>query len=155
MIQNALLVFLLLVAVSAQAETGLKPVHPDEPADHTCEQRFSIENALERLGQIRSALDSFRKMTDWSQGQIGREKLEEIGHTEWEIQHLGFENWAGSVEGALYRSDYLIKKLRYELALEKVTSGRLEKTELEPLERDYRRAEQDFNRFWEAFAVAD
>ena len=155
MIKNALLVFLLLVAVPAQAETGLKPVHPDEPADHTCEQRFSIENALERLGQIRSALNSFRKMTEWSQGQNGREKLEEIGHTEWETQHLGFENWAGSIEGALYRSHYLITKLRYELALEKVKSGRMEKAELEPVKQDYRRAEQDFKRFWEAFSVAD
>lgn len=97
-----IIIFLLFFSVSVSAELNLKPVNPNESVDYTFNKRLSFENSLNRIKQIESALDSFRKLTDVSKDKISIEEFNTIGNTEWESQNLGFPNWTKAIEGTLY-----------------------------------------------------
>ena len=155
MLRRIVLLCFVFVSLPAHAELNLKPVHPDEDADYTFNQRFSVQDSLSTLNQINSALESFRKLTELSVGKIPEEKLKEIGNTGWEIQNLGFMNWGGAIKGTLYKQDYLIKKLEYELALEKAKNGKTNKDELLTAEKAFNEAEKKFQAFWNSFSIGD
>jgi hypothetical protein len=146
---------LIALAVPAYGETGLKPVHPDESADYTFNERLSVNNSLESLAAVKSALASFRKLTAAATGKIPRERLAEIGNTGWEIQNLGFVNYVETIKGTLLKQDYLIKKLRYELAQQKSKSGEITGKDLLEAKGEFEKAEKQFQGFWNTFGVAD
>ncbi|EDX78577.1 hypothetical protein MC7420_7230 [Coleofasciculus chthonoplastes PCC 7420] len=139
----------------SQDSPSLSPIHPDESIDDTLNERFSLSNSLERIQQIRNALSSFQQLTETSQPILGDRKMAEIGHTDWETQHLGFPNWVGSVEGTLKKQAYQIAKLEFELAQKQFQDGEITQAALDQKEANYRRAEQDFQAFWNSFNIAD
>jgi len=139
----------------SQNNSSLSPVHPDEPVDYTLNERFSLFNSLERIQQLKNALSSFQQLTEASRPMLGDRKIAEIGHTDWETQHLGFPNWLGSVEGTLKKQAYQIAKLEFELAQEQYQDGEISQAVLEQKEASYRRAQQDFQAFWNSFRIVD
>jgi hypothetical protein len=155
MLRIILLMALFVISIPANAEISLKPIHPDEPTEYTYNKRFSTENSLECLSRIRSALESFRKLTEATDAKIAMGVLTNVGNTGWETQNLGFMNWPGTIEGTLYKNEYIIRKLEYELTMEKVKSGQLINSDLEKAEKDYKQAEQNFIIFWNSFGIGD
>jgi len=153
--------FLLLISLTlamsfpVYAELDLKPVNPDEDAEYTYNQRFSKENALQRLEQIESALQSFTQLTDVSRKLISKEELKKIGNTSGEIQSLGFMNWPGAIKGTILKQDYLIAKLRYDLAQKRLKLGEINKGEVLAAQKEYEKAERVFQTYWNSFGVGD
>jgi len=123
----------------SQNNSSLSPVHPDEPIDYTLNERFSLSNSLERIQQIKQALSTY--LTETSQP---------IGDRE-----MAFHNWVGSVEGTLKKQAYQIAKLEFELAQEQYQDGEISQAVLDQKKASYRRAEQDFQAFWNSFNIAD
>lgn len=153
------LIWMSIILVSsmglAYAQLNLRPVHSDESAHQTFEQRFSLNQALSSLEIIRDSLLSFQKLTEEVQGKVSKEKLNEIGHTDWEMQNLGFRNHPKSIEGALRRQDCQIKKLQYQLAEARNKEGMKNSIELLEAKKAYQQAEKDFQEFWENFRISD
>lgn len=112
-------------------EAALKPVHPDEPAETTFKQRFSLDNALARVGQIRES------STATGEGA------------------MAMSNWTGAIEGTLMKQDYLAKKADFELAKYQFRDKEIAKEEYDKREAAFRKAEADFKTFWEDFGISD
>ena len=146
-----------IVAISfpAYGTEDLKPVHPDESPDYTYNERFSSKSSLESLSIIKSALDSFKRLTEASSGKIPKKTMAKIGNTDWEMQNLGFTNHVGTVKGTILKQEYLIKKLTYELAQKKAKSGEISQAELSTIKTDYEKAEKQFRYFWKSFHIED
>jgi len=138
-----------------QEYLSLSPVSPDEPAEDTLNERFSVENSLERIAQIRDALSSFSNLTEKSKATLGESATAQVGNTDWETQNLGFPNWVGSVEGTIRKQDYQNKQLELELARKQYEDGEITKAVLDEKAASYQRAEQEFQDFWNSFNVAD
>lgn len=147
--------FLVSIALPILGQLKLKDVPPGEPADHTLNKRFSLENSLRRIKQISGALESFRVLTEKTRGKLSKEEISKIENTDWETQNLGFGNWIGAVEGTLRKQDYQIKKLKFELAKEKYEAGKVKKEELQEKEMCYKKAESEFQKFWDSSQIAD
>ena len=132
-----------------------RPVSPDEPLSDTLNQRFSLQNSLSRIQQIKGALESFRRLTATAKAKLGESALRNVGNTDQETQTLGFTNWVGSVEGTLRLQNYQIKKLEFELAQKQFKGGEIPKAALEQKAAAYRQAEKDFQAFLKSFRIAD
>jgi hypothetical protein len=145
---------ILIAALPVSAEPDLKPVHPDEPVEYTF-SRFSFENALECIDTIRYALNGFSELTRICRYIMSEEELSIICYSDWESQYLGFANWCGSVEGALYYDNYRIRELEYEIAMLRAESGEIDASSLESAEAEFQLAESLFVNFRESFSIAD
>ncbi|HEY9748864.1 MAG TPA: hypothetical protein V6C63_09305 [Allocoleopsis sp.] len=132
-----------------------RAVHPDEPAQETLDQRFSVENSLARIQQIDAALTSFRQLTEASQEKLGETEVAQVGNTDWETQNLGFHNWVGAVEGTLLKQNYQIAQLELKLAQQQYAAGKITKTELGQKALNERKAAQALAQFWKSFSIAD
>ena len=152
-----ILIICSIIAISfpAYGDLDLKPMHPDESADYTYNERFSSKRSLESLTTIKSALDSFKKLTEEVANKISKETLTKIGNTSWEMQNLGFVNLVEAVRGTILKQEYLIKKLTYELAQRKSKSGGINQRDLLEIKREYEKAEKQFQEFWNTFGIAD
>jgi hypothetical protein len=148
-------VLVIGLVASAYGELKFRPIHPDEPVEYTYEKRFSLDMALSSLQKIRASLMSFRTLTEETRGKISKQKLKEIGNTDWETQHLGFKNMPGCIEGALRKQDYLIKELRYQLAKERLKQKAIDEKELLNAQRAFEQAERSFQAFWDNFGITD
>lgn len=140
---------------TAHAAQRLSPVHPDETVEYTLEERFSLDDALESVKFIRSALSSFRELTAKCTGKIPRASLRETGNTEAETQNLAFTNIPNSIEGTLRKQDLAIKQLEFDLAAARKELGRVSAEEVKAKREALDKAEQEFRVFWESFSVAD
>lgn len=130
-------------------------VSRDEPLNSTINERFSLDNALTRIQQIRSALSSFRKLTNQSRQTLGASTIQAVGNTDPEIQTLGFYNWTGAVEGTVRKQEYQIKKLEYELAQKQYQDGEISQAELNKKFSEYESAQKSFQAFLRSFNIAD
>jgi hypothetical protein len=110
---------------------SLEPVHPDEPAEHTYNERFSLENALRRVDQIRE-----------SSTATGEARM-------------AMNNWTGAIEGTLMKYDYLAKKADFELAKHQFRDKEITQDQYNEREAAFRKAEADFKAFWEGFGISD
>ncbi|HHY44205.1 MAG TPA: hypothetical protein GX512_00640 [Firmicutes bacterium] len=110
---------------------SLEPVHPDESVDETFNERFSLENALQRVGQI-------------------RESSQATGEAA-----MAMRNWTGAIEGTLLKQDYLLKKADFELAKYRLREGEITQAQFDEIESAFRKAEADFKGFWEGFGISD
>jgi hypothetical protein len=137
------------------ADLQLQKVHPDEPINYTLQQRFSIDNSLERIKQIDGALNSFRALTEKSKPVLGSKAVSKVGNTAPDVQTLGFNNWVGSVEGTLRKQDYQIKKLEYQLAQKNYEDKTISQSELNQKQAAYNKSEKDFQAFVKSFTIAD
>ncbi len=153
---SIVILLMIFIALPVIGQLRLKnDLNPDETVDHTFNKRFSLENSLRRIKQVREALASFCKLTEKSRGKLSEEEMSAIGNTDGERQNMGFHNWVGAIEGTLRKQDYQIKKLELELAREKYKSGRLEEKELKQKEACYKKAEAEFQKFWDSFVIVD
>ena len=151
-----LLITILIIALSSSVIAGLdlKPIHPDESSEYTFEKRFSFDNALISLNNIKESLKSFRDLTD----KIRSKKtinISEVGNTDWETQHLGFSNMVSAIEGTLRKQDYLIQKLQYELISEQKKSTLINEEELSKKCKKFRESEINFQNFWNSQIISD
>jgi hypothetical protein len=137
------------------SDLRLKPVHPDEPVSYTLNERFSVENSMRVLPQIKGALKSFHTLTEKSKSALGEKALSDVGNTDWEVQNLGFANWVSSIEGTIKRQDYQMKKLEFELAKKQYEDKQVAKAVLDQKTASYREAEQEFQKFWNSFNISD
>jgi hypothetical protein len=119
------------------------------------DEEFSLGGGVFSLNIIRESLGSFQKLTAEVAGKIPPEKLKEIGHTDWEMQTLGFSNHPGIVEGALLKQDLLIKQLQWELVQLKVKAGTAGEKDLLEAQNALDVARQAFEKFKSAFRLKD
>jgi hypothetical protein len=143
------------VVSSAKAELKLRPVHPDEPVHYTYENRFLLESSLESLQQVQGYLKSFRDLTEETKTKVSRQKIKEIGNTDWETQNMGFRNFPRSIEGTLRKQDYQIRELRYQLANEMFKQKLIGEKELAERKKAFEEAEKSFQTFWDKFGISD
>lgn len=117
---------------------------------------LGYETACNCLSKMRNSLDSFRELTENLEHSISNEQKTKIGSMDWETQNLGFHNWSNHIEGTLMKQNYLIKKLKYELAKERFESGEeITKNYLSRLKREYESSEQMLADYLNAFHIAD
>jgi hypothetical protein len=149
--------FLALFGLFGLAISGqvAKPVHPDETAEYTYEKRFSCEQALAFLDNVRGALSSFVHLTGEAKKKLPASKVKAVGNTEWDVQTLGFTNWTHAIEGALRRQELELARLRSQLAEERAKSGGATPEEVRDAQRAYQAARQSFQEFWNRFSIAD
>jgi hypothetical protein len=121
------------VSLTPSIEDELQPVHPDEPVSHTFNQRFSLDNALDRIVQI---------------DEIGRP--ETPGETS-----MAFNNAVGAVNGTLLKQEYLLRKAEFDLAKFQHRDGLIDDAQLSEKEAAYNRAVEDFRSFWDSFGISD
>jgi hypothetical protein len=112
-------------------EASLKPVHPDEPVADTFNQRFSLDNALARVDQL--------KETAPTTGEAA----------------MAHSNWLGAVEGTLRKQDYLVKKAEFELAKIQYRDKQISKDVYDQKQSAFKKAESDFVAFWNKFGISD
>ncbi len=110
---------------------SLEPVHPDEPAETTYNERFSLENALTRVDQIRE--------TSTATGEA----------------RMAMNNWTGAIQGTLMKYEYLVKKADFELAKYQLRNKEITQEEYNEREAAFRKAETEFKAFWERFGISD
>ncbi len=147
--------FILAISFPAYAELDLKPVHPDESAEETFNHRFSIQSALQSLDGIESALKSFADLTEAARSKFSKEKLKAIGNTDADVQVLGFMNWPGTIKGTILKQEYMVKKLNYELTQKKLKLGEANNQEVAASQKEFKKAEQNFETFWNSFGIGD
>jgi uncharacterized protein with von Willebrand factor type A (vWA) domain len=133
----------------------LQPVHPDESVETTLHDRFSLDRALGAAVSVRGALTSFEELTTEVRRRVPKRRLAEIGNTEPEMQTIGFHNLPGTLEGTLRLQDWTIKKLRWELAVERRNDGRATELQVRELRQTFDAADEAFRRFWREFGIAD
>lgn len=119
------------IAMEPSIEEDLQQVHPDEDASYTFNTRFSLDNALDRVGQL--------KRISMPQGE----------------KSMAFTNSVGAIEGTLMKQDYEIKKLDFELAKVLFRDGELTQEQLDQKEAAYNEAVNAFKAFWESFGISD
>ena len=149
---NILLVFW---SSAVQAELSLKPIHPAEAVEYTLKQRFSLESALAKMKAIETFLESFRNLTAAAKGKIPAKIMQRIGNTDWETQHLAFANLPPAIEGALRYQNLLLKKTLHQLAVMNFKAGKISAQENSRLRQEMDQAENEFQKFWDAMAIAD
>ncbi|HEY9850042.1 MAG TPA: hypothetical protein V6D28_11325 [Leptolyngbyaceae cyanobacterium] len=141
--------------VNAQPTAIAQNVNRDEPLDVTLNQRFSLANSLDRIQQIRGALNSFRTLTERSKTALGQRVISSVGNTEPDIQTLGFTNWVGAVEGTVRGQNYRIKKLEFELAQKQFEDKQISQAAFNQKRTAYQQAQREFQNFVNSFRIAD
>jgi len=165
MFMRILFIVVLIGGASTCEELTLPEYCNEQYPDDDFEKRFEYKESMSRLGQIESALWSFRDLTEQllnhneivvKEGESDlKHGIKEIENTSWETQNLGFPNWITAVEGTLRRQDYTIKKLQYELEKSKVGSADSENERLTLLHKEYKDAEAELKQFLENVTIAD
>lgn len=128
---------------------------PDELVQDLLNERFSYDNAVLRLGQVRESLGSFQKLTKMAIPRLGNETVDSVGNTDFETQTLGFYNWTNALAGTLEYQRYQIAMLEYELAKKQFEDGQLASDILEGKHSAYEEAKQAFQTFLSEFSIAD
>jgi hypothetical protein len=104
--------------------------------DRALARRFAVENALRRVGQVRTSLSG-------------------CTHESMEIQTIAYPNWTGAIEGTLHAQAYRIRELEYKLALYQFEAGHIDQKELDVAKEQFEQHREQFGAFVEAFHVVD
>lgn len=126
-----------------------------QTTDNISSERFNLSKSLTGMESINGWLKSFKELTKLTADRISPEEKQQVGNLGWEMQNIGFYNWVKSVEGTLHKQNYDIRKLEYELALERCAAGKVSQEEVTEKERKYQEARSDMQNFLEKFHVAD
>lgn len=128
-----------------------------QPADRLDMEndRFSFSSGLTGIQYINDWLKSFRDLTVLSSERISPEEKQRIGNLGWDTQNLAFYNNVKSVEGTLYKQEFEIRKLEYELALERKAAGKISQAEVAEKEKSYQEAWNILQNFLAKVHVAD
>lgn len=127
-----------LLGLAAHAEMYLRPLASGEPVEVSME-RFNVGAALKALGTMTAGVERLAKLEKPGKGKeaIARER------EAYDAPRV--------LKGTLLKQDYLIKKLRYELALEQYKKGELGAERFATLNTEYQQAETAFKTFWDTF----
>ncbi|MFA6029141.1 MAG: hypothetical protein WC969_04720 [Elusimicrobiota bacterium] len=141
---NRLTVVALLAALAlgASAEMYLRPMAGGEPVEVTME-RFSVGAALKALGTMNTGMERLAKLEKPGKGKDAQAKAIMREREAYDAPRV--------LKGTLLKQDYLIKKLRYELALEQYKKGELGAERFAVLNTEYQGAETAFKDFWNTF----
>ena len=126
-----------------------------QSVDNLDNNRFSFSNALTGVQYINDCLKSFHKLTELTADRISSGEKQQVGNLGWEVQNLAFYNWVKSIEGTLCKQEYEIRKLEYELALERNAAGKVSQAEVAEKERSYQEARSTMQNFLNKFHIAD
>lgn len=144
-----------LFSSTALGDLKLKPVRPEESGEETFNQTLSLSYALESLDRIKESLESFKELSKIAKASVPKGKLERIGNMNWEMQQIGFNNMPRIIEAVLKKQEYLLKKLEYEAARDSFERAEITKESLETREKEFLKAEELFQSFWDGFALVD
>lgn len=133
----------------------LGEVHPDEEADVTFEERMSLPTALECVERINGGLDAFATLIEEARKCLPWDEIRKIPTTDWETQNLGLPNAMGAIEGTLRRQQRRIRKLEYDLAIERRKTDSATDAEVAAAAHAYSVADSSFRAFWKEFGIAD
>jgi hypothetical protein len=129
--------------------------HPDGLEGPQEFNRFSLEEALSRLNQMRGFLSSFERLTDRVRDRLRPDELRTIGNTESDMQMIGFHNIPLEVEGLLLKQEYQLRQEQYELAQLKYAQNRINANELARARAAYEKATTQFQLFWDTKLPSD
>jgi len=116
---------------------------------------YSSDQALQRLSQVQSFLDSFNRLTNQARGRLTAAELNAVGNTGAEMQSIGFHNIPLIVEGTVLKQDYQLRQAQYELAQLKRQRGDISVQELDRTRSAYEEATKRFQIFWDTKLPAD
>ncbi|MEN6625352.1 MAG: hypothetical protein ABFD69_03885 [Candidatus Sumerlaeia bacterium] len=149
-------VFLLFCSSSFAFDPASLPARcPDEPTTYTYYRRFSFESAMESVRYVAGWLDKFRVTVDDLEKRLPPKEFADMKLPGWEYRYLAFGNRAMALEGTLLKQNYEIKKLEYELALERFNQKKVSAGELDLKKNALDKAEQDFLKYWNQLSFAD
>lgn len=134
---------------------GLGEVHPDEEPEVTFEERMSFPTALECIERVNGGLDAFATLIEEARKCMSWDEIRKIPTTDWETQNLGLPNAMGAIEGTLRRQDRRIRKLEYDLAIERRKTDSATDAEVAAAAHAYAVADSSFRAFWKNFGIAD
>ena len=126
-----------------------------QSVDNLNNDRFTFSNAVTGIQYINDWLKSFHELTKLTTDRVSPEEKQQVGNLGIEMQTIGFYNWVKSVEGTLCKQEYEIRKLEYELALERNTSGKVSQAEVDEKEISYQKARITMQNFITKFHIAD
>ncbi len=121
----------------------------------TYNERLTLSSALQGVENINDWLKSFQALTNLTANRMTHEEKLQVGNLGADMQTIGFYNWVKSVEGTLYRQNYDISRLEYELALERLAAGKASQAEVTEKEKKYQEARSDIQKFLTKFHIAD
>jgi hypothetical protein len=130
--------------------------HPDgaEGVDEF-HREFSSDDALERLTQIRSILESFNQLTEKSRRVLSEPELRAVGNTDGEMQTLGFHNIPLIVEGTILKQEYRLRQAQFELARLRRERGDITAEALNFAQKEYQDATKKFQTYWDTKIPGD
>ncbi len=150
------ILFIIAVSISGQQRPKF-PLALDE-REGMPGPKFTLENALWRLSQIKRGLRAYNTLVgncrrELKSGQLGKVLVNtNIGSDE---STVGFANWPIMVETTLRRQNLIIRKLEYELAQERFEAGGIRQEEFDPIFERYRKADSSFHRYFENIRWSD
>lgn len=147
--------FIVLILLCFAGNISYASGTSEQSLSYSDSERFSLSQGVKGVQSIDNWLKSFRELTKLTSDRISPEEKQQVGNLGWEMQNLGFYNWVKSVEGTLYQQEYEIRKLEYELALERNISGKVSHAEVVEKERKYQEASNNMQNFLANFHVAD
>lgn len=154
-VQKIIVVIVLLVVCITANVPYVFGASTCQVTDAASCERFNFTNALTGIQHINAWLKSFRELTQITADRIAPEEKVQVGNLGADMQSIGFYNWTKSVEGTLHKQNYDICRLEYELALEKLATGKVSQTEVNEKEKRYQEASKDMQEFLSKFHVAD
>lgn len=163
--RNQWILLLVLVAASAisgnlwaELQLSDKP-GPNQFLGETPKEVYgtlTFSAAVESLRFIDREMTSFRELTTKTSKSLSERERREFQDRFWENQHLGYPNHRNVIEGTLKKQDYLIKKLEYELAKERLAGGKkIPAAEINRLKETYEITERELEKYLKNYQIAD
>ncbi len=120
------------------------------------DQYLTLEHNIHSVGRMAKALRNFNALLENCHRLLSEEAyLKVMEGVSAAGKNVGFANWPLVVETMLRKQDFEIKKLQYELGKEKLELGKINRSELDQLERVYQEADREFMRFWNNHHLSD
>lgn len=120
------------------------------------DQYLTLEYNISSVGHMAKALWNFDALLENCHRLLSEEAfLQVMEGVSAAGKNVGFANWPVVVETMLRKQDLEIKKLQYELGREKLEPGKINRSELDQLEKVYREAEREFMIFWNNHPLSD
>lgn len=118
-------------------------------------ETFTQENALQDLGRLHGVFDAMKNIAEEQTPDTAISGSAEFEHAELQEQALAFSKGLSSVEGALYRQQYELRKTQYELAKERAAKGAISPAEVQRAKVAFEQSEKAMHEFWERYHAAE
>jgi len=152
MFKNISLISLLLYGVFVFVDSKL--IHAEENLINNDKLVFSASNAMASKIIIEESLNSFRKIIE----AASAEKpiiIKDYKHSDWEMLNIGIPNHILTIEGTIRRQNYIIAKLKYELATEKRKSSSSNDDIISRLKEEYQKRKHEYSAYLKSIKFVD